>query len=75
MGTREYLLDKAKREGLEKGLAQGLEKGLEQGVESKSYEFVNNLLKQTDFDDSRISILAGVSIDFVRKVRESSGRK
>ena len=73
VGTREYLLDKAKREGLEKGLAQGLEKGLEKGVESKSYEFVNNLLKQTDFDDSRISILAGVSIDFVRKVRESSG--
>ncbi|RXF67757.1 hypothetical protein [Arcticibacter tournemirensis] len=59
MGTREYLLDKAKREGLE----------------SKSYEFVNNLLKQTDFDDSRISVLAGVPVDFVRKVRESSGRK
>lgn len=71
MGTREYLLDKAKREGLEKGLAQGLE----QGVESKSYEFVNNLLKQTDFDDSRISVLAGVPVDFVRKVREASGKK
>lgn len=63
MGTREYLLDKAKREGLELG------------VESKTYEFVNNLLKQTDFDGRRISVLAGVSIDFVRKVRESSGKK
>ncbi|SKB88176.1 conserved hypothetical protein (putative transposase or invertase) [Sphingobacterium nematocida] len=31
MGTREYLLDKAKKEGLDKGIQTGMEKGKIQG--------------------------------------------
>lgn len=48
MGTREYLLDKAKKEGLELGRRQGIERGIEKGIEKgaggKSYEVVRNML-------------------------------
>ena len=36
MGTREYLLDKAKKEGLEKGIQTGMEKGKADGEREKA---------------------------------------
>ena len=35
----------------------------------KSLEFVTGLLQQTDFDVNKISMLAGVSVDFVKSVQ------
>ena len=40
-----------------------------EGAEEKSYEVVSNLILKTDFDDGRIASLAGVTVDFVQKVR------
>lgn len=71
VGTREYLLDKAKREGIELGVELGVEKGAEQ----KSYEFVSNLILETDFDDNKIAALTMVSIEFVRTIRANLRRK
>lgn len=49
--------------------------GLQQGVQQKSYEFVENLIKDTDFDDVKIASLAVVSVSFVKKVRASLSKK
>lgn len=54
---------------------KGIEKGIEKGAEAKSYEFVSNLISQTDFDDANIASLASVAVDFVRKVRSDLAKK
>jgi len=67
MGTTEYLLDKAKREGVNLGI--------EKGAEQKSYEVVGNLLAAGKFTDSEIANFATVTEDFVRKVRSDLAKK
>jgi len=59
MGIEELMLDRATK----------------QGEEKKSYEFVSNLILQTDFDDKKISNLAEVSIEFVQKIRSQLNKK
>lgn len=59
MGTREYLLDKAKREGEEK----------------KNIDFVTNLILEFGFSDEQASKAATVSLGFVRKIRASLTKK
>ncbi|WP_353125309.1 hypothetical protein [Parapedobacter pyrenivorans] len=63
MGTKEYLLDRAERQGIEKG------------AEVKSYEFVKNLIQNTAFDDAKIASLAVVRESFVKKVRADLKKK
>lgn len=43
MGTREYLLDKAKKEGLEKGIQTGLQTGMEKGKIQGKIEMLKEL--------------------------------
>jgi len=65
MGIEEYLLQRAKKEGLEEGREEGIEKGREE----KSITFVKSLLTNTDFDDEKIAALADVSVAFVKEVK------
>ncbi|MBE8719776.1 hypothetical protein C4F40_03415 [Sphingobacterium sp. Ka21] len=65
MGTREYLLEKAKNQGL----LQGIEKGIEKGAEAKSYGVVENLITELNLADDAIVRIAEVSLEFVKKVR------
>jgi hypothetical protein len=58
MGIEEFLLNQAKNEGLE------------QGMSLKDLTFTQSLLTSTDFSISRIAQLAGVSEDFVLKVKK-----
>jgi hypothetical protein len=67
MGTEEYLLQKAKKEGIE----EGFEKGIEKGAEEKSIAFVKSLLANTDFNDEKIAAVAYVTVDFVKKIKAS----
>jgi predicted transposase/invertase (TIGR01784 family) len=55
----------------EKGMKQGIEKGIEKGEEKKSYEFVKNLLLQTDFSITKIASLCNVTEDFVENVKKT----
>jgi hypothetical protein len=55
--SQDYLYNK----GIEKGEILGIEKG-------KSI-FVENLIINTDFDDTKIASLSDVTIDFVKKIR------
>ena len=75
MGIREFVLQKAKDEGIEigieKGVGIGMEKGVEIGLSKKSFETVTNLLTVTDFTTDKIANIAGVTVAFVEKVRAS----
>jgi len=42
----------------------------EESAEQKTYEFVRNLLLNTDFDTAKIASLAGVPVTFVEKVKK-----
>ena len=46
------------------------EEALEEGAEQKTYEFVKNLLLNTDFDNAKIASLARVPETFVEKVKK-----
>ena len=69
MGTREYLLEKAKCKGIEQGIEQGIEKGIEQGELKKASLIVSNLIQELALTDEQIARIAGVSEDFVETVR------
>ena len=51
-------------------LEEGIEKGIEKGRETEKIVFVRNMLRQTDFDISKIAGIAEVSEDFVKNVIE-----
>jgi len=42
----------------------------EEGVEKATRLFVENLLANTDFTAEKIAFLAGVSVDFVKIIKE-----
>ena len=57
-------------EGMEKGMEKGIVEGLEIGAAQKSYEVVKKLLSAGKFTIPEIAGFAGVSEDFVRKVKK-----
>lgn len=65
MGIQEFLLDRAKKEGVEIGV--------EKGMTQKDEILVKNLLASTDFSVARIAGLVGVSEDFVLKAKKELG--
>ncbi|MBN8858535.1 MAG: Rpn family recombination-promoting nuclease/putative transposase [Sphingobacteriales bacterium] len=50
-------------------------KGMEKGVEQKSHEVVKKLISRPGFTDAQISDIAGVSVDYVKKLRLSLKKK
>lgn len=81
MGTREYLLEKAKNEGVilsvkteransDKLLAEERKKVLE-----VKYEVVNNLVLANRFSTAEIAEYASVAENFVQKVRADLAKK
>ena len=51
------------------GRMKGREEGLGKGKEAKSYEVVKNLIERMNLTDAQAADIAGVSVDFVKKVR------
>jgi predicted transposase/invertase (TIGR01784 family) len=56
---------------LKNSLDTAREEGREEGEERKSFEIVKNLLLETDFPVAKIASVAGVTEDFVLKVKET----
>ncbi|SEM17881.1 hypothetical protein SAMN05216436_102145 [bacterium A37T11] len=50
-------------------------RGEVKGEEKKSYEFVTNLVLNTDFNDAKIASLAVVTVEFVQKIRASLAKQ
>ncbi len=53
----------------QRGEAKGIEKGLEEGVQNKSYEVVKNLLLSGRFTVAEVASFAGVTEEFVIKIK------
>ncbi|GAB3704626.1 hypothetical protein GCM10027592_36220 [Spirosoma flavus] len=66
MGIEEFLLERAKKEGIK----EGLEKGLEQGAEQEKRSLVTRLLTMTAFSSEQIADIVNVSVAFVDQVRK-----
>ena len=58
MGIEEFLLDRAKKEGVE------------QGLKEKNRAFTKTLLQETSFTMEEIARLVGVPVSFVKKVKK-----
>lgn len=56
-------------------LEEGIEKGIKTGAQNKTYEFVENLLLNTDFDIPKIAALANTTQSFVKKVKTDIGQE
>ncbi|AHF17067.1 hypothetical protein NIASO_01210 [Niabella soli DSM 19437] len=56
-------------------LKTAAEKGVEKGAEQKSHEVVKNLISKHDFTDEQAASAAGVSVDFVKRIRISLKKK
>jgi len=69
MGTEEYLLEKARTEGMEQGIEQGMERGIERGLKQGKEQVVKNLIVQLGLDDKQAASTAEVSIEFVQHIR------
>ena len=66
MGIEEFVLTRAERIGEKRGI----EKGIEKGIEVQKLSFVQALINQTDFDDSKIASLTGVDASIVQQIRK-----
>jgi len=60
MGIEEFLLDYAKKEGIEEGKKEGIEKGIEKGERNKAIAIARELKKE------------GLAIDFIAKTTKLS---
>ncbi len=73
MNTYDMLKEELFEEGFEKGIEKGIEKGrtegIEQGASLKEKEFACSLIISTDFDNAKIALLVGVSIEYVNTLR------
>ena len=74
MGIVEFVIARERRDAENKGMEKGMEKGIEKGIEkertNRDYAFVKYLLDQTDFDDAKIALLAGVEFTFIKDIRK-----
>jgi len=67
MGLKEFVLDRERRMARK----EGREEGKEEEREEKNSIFTQNLIMQTEFSDEKIADLAGVDIEYVKKMRTS----
>jgi predicted transposase/invertase (TIGR01784 family) len=63
MGIEEFVLQRAKNEGIEKGI--------EIGISQKNLDFVKTLLNETNFSIQKIATMVGVPVSFVEEVKAS----
>ena len=57
------------QEGRKQGIKQGIEQGIEQGISLKNRLVVIELIRNTDFNDEKIALIVGTTLDFVAKIR------
>jgi hypothetical protein len=71
----DYAVRKTAKEKIKTAEKKGMEKGMEKGAEQKSLEVVKKLIGKLELTDPQISDIAGVSVDYVKKIRISLKRK
>ncbi|WP_223833793.1 hypothetical protein [Spirosoma profusum] len=63
MGIEEFLLDRARKEGLKEGLEKAKE---------KDTTFTKTLLRETNFSTAEMARLVGVSVEFVEEIKKTN---
>ncbi|OIN57020.1 hypothetical protein [Arsenicibacter rosenii] len=66
MGIQEMIIDRARKEGLQKGI--------EQGLETAKTSIVKNLILTMTVSDSQIAAIAEVPVAFVKNIRQELGK-
>ena len=61
--------------GMKQGMKQGMEKGMEEGAVQKSREVLESLILELKLTDQEAARIAGVDVDFARKVRKELNQK
>ena len=78
MSSYDYLMQEAKNIGLElgrqEGREEGIELGIDKGVSIKEKDFATSLIASTDFDDAKIAMLVGVTVEYVSDLRAELGK-
>ena len=69
MGTREYLLDKAKKEGIQAGIQTGIEKGKADGERKKAIAIALEF-KKMGLPIADIAKGTGLSIEEIEKLKQ-----
>ena len=69
MGIEEFVINRAERIGELRGEKRA-EKRAEKIAQIQGLNFVKALLKETDFNDEKIVMLASVKLEFVDEVRK-----
>ncbi len=69
------IIETIKKIEREEAFEKGIERGIEKGAQQKSYEFVKNLLSNTNFTIAKVASLANVTEAFVKKVQTSMQKK
>lgn len=70
MGIEQFLLERAKKEGI----ALGKEEGIELGIEKGKKELIRNLVLKTTFNNEQIAEIAGVSVALIEEIRNDIGK-
>ena len=82
MGVIEVIKKQERKQGIKQGMKQGMEKGMKEGIEQarkqavqKSREVLENLILELKLTDQEAARIAGVDVDFARKVRKELNQK
>ena len=70
MGIEEFVINRAERIGEIRGEKRGEKIGEKRAEQIQGFNFVKALLKETDFNDEKIAMLASVKLEFVDEVRK-----
>ena len=69
------IAEESAKKAMKDGMEKGIEKGIEKGAEQKTREVVKKLISKLGFTDAQISDIAGVSVNYVKKIRRSLKKK
>ena len=59
---------------IEIGIEKGIDLGIEKEKNNKELQFATSLIISTNFDDEKIAILLGVSVEYVQNLRVEIGQ-
>ena len=73
MGIEQFLLQRAKKEGIGEGIEKGIERGIEKGIDIQLKETIKNAQLKKNFSIETIANLANLKPKRVRHILDDLG--
>ncbi len=73
MGIEQFLLQRAKKEGIGEGIEQGIERGIEKGIDIQLKETIKNARLKKNFSIETIAELVNLLPERVRQILDEMG--